>query len=76
MHKRALDDAPVFLRESEEQTALVHCARAAHDPIQLSTRHLAGFAEAVTAYGRDLIRGNDGVSFAADGPGVNIWTWS
>ena len=69
------DDTLVFLRESAEQTALVHCARGAHDPIQLSTRHLAGVAEAATAYGRDLVRSGDSVSLVADTPGINIWTW-
>ena len=55
--------------------ALVYCARAAHDPIHVSTWHLTGVAEAHTAYGRDLILGGDSVSLIADGPGVNIWTW-
>ena len=32
------DDVLVFLRESTEQTALVHCARAAHAPIQVAIR--------------------------------------
>jgi alpha-glucosidase len=69
------DDALVFLRESAGQTALVHCARAAHDPIEISTRHLAGVADARTAYGGDLILRDDSVSLRANGPGVNIWTW-
>ena len=69
------DDALVFLRESVEQTALVHCARAAHDPIGISARHLRGVATARTAYGRDLILKGDGVSLTADTPGTNIWTW-
>ncbi len=68
-------DVLVFLRESEEQTALVHCARAAHDPIQVCTRHLTGVAEAVTAYGRDPIRSGDSVSLVAETPEINIWTW-
>jgi len=70
------DDALVFLRESAEQTALVHCSRAAHDPIEISTRHLAGVAAAHTAYGRDLAPKGDSVLLAADGPGISIWTWS
>ena len=69
------DDALVFLRESAEQTALVHCARAAHDPIEISARHLRGAATAHTAYGRDLILSGDGVSLTAEAPGTNIWTW-
>jgi alpha-glucosidase len=70
------DDALVFLRESAEQTALVHCSRAAHDPIEISTRHLAGVAAAHTAYGRDLALKGDRLSLAAGGPGVSVWTWS
>jgi len=70
------DDALVFLRESEEQTALVHCARGAHAPIGVPTRHLTGVAEAVTAYGRDLNLAGDSVSLVADAPGINIWNWS
>lgn len=70
------EDALVFLRESAEQTALVHCSRAAHDPIEISTRHLAGYAAAHTAYGRELAMEGDSLSLAADGPGISIWTWS
>jgi alpha-glucosidase len=69
------DDVLVFLRESTEQTALIHCARAAHDPISVSMGQLSGVAEAQTAYGRDLIFGGDGVILTADVPEVNIWTW-
>ena len=69
------DDVLVFLRETSEQTALVHCARGAHEPIEVSTRHLTGVAEAHAAYGRELIRSSESVHLVADGPGVNIWTW-
>jgi len=69
------DDVLVFLRESKKQTALVHCARAAHDPIQVSVRHLTGVAGVQTAYGRDLIQSGDSVTLTADMPEVNIWTW-
>jgi alpha-glucosidase len=69
------DDVLVFLRESTEQTALVHCARSAHAPILLSARHLTGVAGAHPAYGRDLVCSGDSVSIVADGPEVNIWTW-
>ncbi|HEX7535579.1 MAG TPA: glycoside hydrolase family 13 protein [Dermatophilaceae bacterium] len=71
----ASDDVLVFLRESTEETALVHCARAAHDPILISARHLMGVAEAAVAYGRDVILEGDSVTLVADRPEVNIWTW-
>ena len=69
------EDVLVFLRESAQETALIHCARAAHDPIHLTTRHLVGVADAHTAYGRDLILSGDSASLIADQPEVNIWTW-
>jgi alpha-glucosidase len=69
------DDVLVFLRESTEQTALVHCARAAHDPVRVSSRHLSGVAGVHTAYGRDLIQSGESVTLTADVPEVNIWTW-
>jgi alpha-glucosidase len=69
------DDVLVFLRESAEQTALIHCARAAHEPIAVSTWHLTGVADAQTVYGRDLILSDDSASLMADKPEVNIWTW-
>ena len=69
------DDVLVYLRESKTQTALVHCARAAHDPIRVSAKHLTGVAGAQTAFGRDLIHSGDSVTLMADMPEVNIWTW-
>ena len=69
------DDVLVILRESTEQTALVHCARAAHAPIQAAIRHLTGVADVHAAYGRDLFLVGDGASLMADQPEDNIWTW-
>ena len=69
------EDSLVFLRESPEQTALVHCSRDAHDPIKISARHLAGVDNAHTAYGSDLVKDAGSVVFRAEAPGVNIWTW-
>lgn len=39
------DDALVFLREHPEGTALVHLARAAHDPVRLPAAGLPGVGE-------------------------------
>lgn len=69
------DDALVFLRESPEEVALVHCARAAHGPVTLSTRHLPGIEGAHTAYGAELALADGTVTFRANGPQVGIWTW-
>jgi len=69
------EDTLVFLRESPEETALVHCSRAAHDLIEISTRHLPGIEGAHTAYGLELSLSNGTVALTADAPGVSIWTW-
>jgi hypothetical protein len=61
--------------KAQSRRRWLHCARAAHDPIQVFTRYLTGVAEAHTAYGGDLVLGGDSVSLVADGPVVNIWTW-
>jgi len=56
------------------QTALVHCAPAAHDPIMITTPHPTGVAEAQAPSGRDVILGGDTVSLTADRPQASIWT--
>jgi len=71
----ASDDAVVFLRESADEVALVHCARDAHPPVRLPTQHLPGIQAATTLYGADLQHGDGQVSLLADGPGVGVWTW-
>jgi alpha-glucosidase len=68
-------DAIVFLRESLEETALVHVARAGHDPVTLDARRLAGFAGGRAAYGPLPEVADDEVTLIADGPTVRIWTW-
>jgi alpha-glucosidase len=39
------DDVLVFLRAIAEQTALIHCVRAAHETIAVSIQHLTGVAD-------------------------------
>ncbi len=51
------DETLVFLRETPSEMALVHCARDAHDPVVLSTRHLPGIDGAQAAYGHRLALG-------------------
>jgi alpha-glucosidase len=70
------DDVIVYLRESAQETALVHLARAAHDPVVLDARRLPGIADGHTAYGPSLEITRDSVSLAAPGPevGVHVWT--
>lgn len=70
------DETLVFLRESPTEVALVHCARDAHDPVVLSTRHLPGIAGARAAYGHGLALGEGTMTLTATGPQVSIWTWT
>jgi alpha-glucosidase len=71
----ASGDAIVFLRETVEQVALVHVSRAAHEPVVLESRHLAGIEQGDSAYGAAPRFADRGVTLAASGPGVSIWTW-
>ena len=70
------DETLVFLRETPSEVALVHCARDAHDPVVLSTRHLPGIAGARAAYGHGLALGEGTMTLTATGPQVSIWTWT
>lgn len=70
------DETLVFLRETPSEVALVHCARDAHDPVVLSTRHLPGIAGAHAAYGHGLALGEGTMTLTATGPQVSIWTWT
>jgi alpha-glucosidase len=69
------DDALVFLRQSPEETALVHCARAAHPRLTIPARHLTGVEKARSVYGAGLEHGAGTVSLVADQPQVNVWVW-
>jgi alpha-glucosidase len=71
----ASDDALVFLRETAQQTVVVHAARTAHRPVLLPSRHLPGLVGARTAYGRPPERRGDAFSLGAEGPEVNIWVY-
>lgn len=71
------DDALVFLREHPEESALVHIARAAHDPITLPASDLPGALTGVSAYG-PVVSSDDSGDLVLDGTGplVRIWTWT
>jgi alpha-glucosidase len=71
----ASDDALVYLRETADQAVLVHCARAAHEPITISNRHLPGVQAAVPAYGGDLEHGDRTITLEAHCPQVSIWSY-
>ena len=68
-------DAVVLLREHPEETALVHVARDAHDPVVLPESTVAGIEGATTAYGPEPVVAGGELSIQAGGPTVSIWTW-
>jgi alpha-glucosidase len=68
-------DAMVFLRETEQQVALVHVARAAHDPVVLPARLLAGIEAGSPAYGPAPELGGESVTLRADAALVRVWVW-
>jgi alpha-glucosidase len=68
-------DAMVYLRETLDEVALVHVARAAHEPVVLEPRHLSGIESGSSLYGRAPKIGKRAVTLSASGPGVTIWTW-
>jgi alpha-glucosidase len=69
-------DVMVYLRESAEETALVHIARASHDPVVLDAGRLPGIAKGRTVFGRSPEISRDSVTLAALEPrvGVHVWT--
>ena len=69
-------DVLVYLRETAEEVALVHCARERHRPVRVPARRLPGVHEATALYGPDLSLDGDDVVLHADGPGVGVWAWN
>ena len=69
------DDALVFLRESPGEVALVHCARHAHEPVDLATSRLPGIEAGVARYGDAPLFEEGRMSLRADAPQVSVWTW-
>lgn len=73
------DDALVFLREGADQVALVHVARAAHEPVLVPSAWLPGVEGGRAAYGPDPgfaeVDGRAHVVLPAEGPGVRVWVW-
>lgn len=71
----AADDVLVYLRETAEQVALVHVARAAHAPITFDARKLPGIASGDAAYGSSIRADRETVTLTADGPTVGVTLW-
>ncbi len=70
------DDVLVFLRESRTQVALVHVARAAHEPLHLDRSLLPGIEDGLRAFGRGVEVAGSTVVLTADGPTVAVTTWT
>ncbi|AKU18727.1 hypothetical protein VV02_07405 [Luteipulveratus mongoliensis] len=69
------DNSLVYLRETEGETVMVHCARAA-DEVQVPATHLAGVESARVVVGNALQHNGSHVTMSAEGPAVSIWVWS
>lgn len=72
----AEEDALVYLREAAGQSALVHVARAEHEPIVLDAARLPGIGRGRASYGDSVRVRGDRVTLSADGPGVGVRVWS
>ncbi|MEO6999194.1 MAG: glycoside hydrolase family 13 protein [Terracoccus sp.] len=68
-------DAIVYLREADDETALVHVARSAHEALTIEGRHLSGVETGRPAYGPPPQVEDGFVTLTATGPGVTVWTW-
>ena len=68
-------DAIAFLREAAGETALVHCARAAHGALSIPLAALPGAAAGRAAFGSTIAVDGDAVVLSANGPGVGVWKW-
>jgi len=69
-------DVIVYLREAAGETALVHLARAAHEPVVLDAGGLPGIDSAQTVFGREPEIGRDTVTLSAPEPGVGVHVWT
>ena len=65
-------DVVVYLRESEQETALVHVARASHDPLVLDAGYLPGIYAGRTVFGAAPEVDEQAVVLTADAPTVTV----
>ncbi|MFK5635648.1 MULTISPECIES: glycoside hydrolase family 13 protein [unclassified Ornithinimicrobium] len=70
------DDAMVFLREHPDQTVLVHVARAAHGGVEVPAHAIPGSAAGRSLHGTGLCVDETGARAHADGPGLDVWSWT
>ena len=69
-------DAIVFLREADDETALVHVSRAAHEAVSVDARSISGVETGRPAYGLPPDIDGSVVRLTATGPAVRVWTWT
>jgi len=70
-------DSLTFVRETSSAAVLVHCARAAHEPVTVPATHLAGIAQGrlVSASAAKIDADDETVTLQADGPGYAVLAW-
>ena len=71
----AAGDVLVYLREAPGESALVHVARAAHDPIRIDLRDLPQARAARTALGGGASIDASRLTLSAVGPSVSVVMW-
>ncbi|MEO7236580.1 MAG: glycoside hydrolase family 13 protein [Lapillicoccus sp.] len=71
----AAADVLVYLREAAGETALVHVARAAHEPVRIESRRLPGVDGGHAAYGPAPEVAHGTVTLTATGPQVSVYSW-
>ncbi|HRW19323.1 MAG TPA: glycoside hydrolase family 13 protein [Dermatophilaceae bacterium] len=72
----AARDVLVYLREAPGETALVHVARSAHDPVRIDLRQLPGADRPTREFGTTATVSTSTLDLMADGPTVGVRIWS
>ena len=70
----ASDEAIAFVRETADETVLVHASRGPHEPLRIRCGDLGIAGDAERLYGAgDLTVTNDTVALPGDGPAFDVW---
>jgi alpha-glucosidase len=67
------EDAVVFVRETADETVLVHAARAQHGPLTVGQGDVGCTGPAERLYGDGTLTADGPVLALAGGPGVTVW---
>ncbi|MBB2892770.1 glycoside hydrolase family 13 protein [Flexivirga oryzae] len=70
-------DSLTFVRETATGAVLVHCARAAHEPVTVPATQLPGIAQGrlVSASAAKIDADDETVTLQADGAGYALYSW-